>query len=232
MANFVYNTVYFKAEDVDKVKALVCTDENGFDFNAIIPMPRSLNVVAGSVTAQAMQYNMFGETANLHMEYPDEDDMPQEEMFFDGSTHPRTWNEFVLFASIVEKNKELYGHADWYDWRNRYWNVKWNACDVSWDGGTVSFYTPWADPDPVFLKLSEMLGIEFTVECEEESLAYCSVAVYNNGDCSREEAEGLRGLVLLGQDREDIIARYSEWYDGEEEEMAEIEKELDMLGIH
>lgn len=238
MPNYVYNTIHFNPEDAEKVKALVCSDDREFDFNRIAPMPESLNICSGSCTSDAWAYLTKGYTDDLKKRYPDEGESPDPSYFwtpdestpFRGFPNPKTLPELKVFAEIVRKNKDEYGCTDWYDWHCNYWGTKWNACDPCWyTGCDVSFDTAWSDPEPIYMELAKKLGITFTVECEEESLAFCSVTTYSPDGKDEEVAEGIAGLVLLGQDRDDIIDRYSDWYD--EDEMKKLNEELDALGL-
>ena len=225
MPNYVYNTVTFRPEDVDKVKALVCNNDEPFDFNKIIPMPESLNITSGSPTYDAMKY-LAGKLDEL-TKYPDEGEEPDPSFFSEmdtlGYRSPQTLPELKVFAGIVKDNMEKYGCTDWYTWRNMHWNTKWNACDAYWVDNVCHFDTAWSDPEPVFLELSRILGISFTVECEEESLAFCSRAGYENGEkvCEQVE-EGMAGLIMLGADLGDILARYDP--ETKEEEQALIDE--------
>lgn len=228
MPNYVYNTVRFAREDAAKVRELVRTDKNAFDFNKIIPMPESLNIVSGSSTYDAQRYVKGEDMGDLRKRYPEEGVEPDCRIFIGTERSPKTMPELRAFAILVEENLEKYGCTDWYDWCSRYWGTKWNACDASWSGNSVWFETAWSDPEPVFLKLSELLGIRFTVECEEESLSFCSITDYENGEkVSEEVADGIEGLKLLGLSRDEIVERYEEWLD--DKEMEELNKSLDLL---
>lgn len=231
MPNYVSNTVTFDRKDVDKVKRLVMSDVCEFDFNRIIPMPESLKIASGSCTFDAMcLFNGVG-LDKLKERYPDEGEEPDPAVFYNPpyKRSPKTMPELRVFAQLVRENKEKYASSDWYDWAYSNWGTKWNACDPRWSDNVVSFDTAWSDPEPVFVQLAKMLDITFTVVCEEETLAFCSITTYSPERKYEERAEGVAGLVLLGHDREDIIARYEGWCD--DEGMAELNKDLDKLGL-
>jgi len=229
MPNYVSNTVTFAREDVDKVKRLVMSDDSEFDFNRIIPMPESLKIHSGSCTFDALCLSNCADLDRLKERYSDEGEEPDPSVFYPYARDPETMPELRVLARLIQFNQDQYGHGDWYDWACEKWGTKWNACEPYWSDNTVSFDTAWADPEPIFVQLAKLLGITFTVECEEESLAFCSITTYSPDGKDQETAEGIAGLVLLGQDREDIIARYEDWYD--EKEMEELNKELDALGL-
>lgn len=229
MPNYVYNTVTFAHEDVEKVKKLVVTADRAFDFDRIIPMPESLKIVSGSSTFDADRL-LKGEAVSAEC-YPDEGEEPDPSVFYNPpcEKYPKTLPELRVFARLIKSNQDQYGHGDWYDWACANWGTKWNACEPYWSDNVVHFDTAWSDPKPIFIQLSKLLGITFTVACEEEGLAFCSVTTYSPDGYDRESEEGIKGLVLLGQSRDDIIARYEDWYD--EEEMEKLNEELDSLGL-
>ena len=224
MPNWVSNTVIFKSEDVEKVKALVTTADRAFDFERIIPMPESLKIVSGSTTHDALTY-LSGVDLDKLKRYPDEGEEPSPSVFYGYERHPETLPELRVFAMLIAYNKAKYGMTDWYDWANAKWGTKWNAHESMWDGYTVVFDTAWSDPEPIFIELSKLLGITFTVRCQEESLAFCSITEYSNGEKTWEDsAEGIEGLILLGFSKEEVI----EWYgDDCVEEYPELKEEID-----
>ena len=89
----------------------------------------------------------------------------------------------------VDNDREWF---NWYDWRCKFWGVKWNACDTYIeDDDTISFDTPWCAPLPVLLKLSEMLGdVEMEVNTYDGD-DYHGVwhLSFKNGKCFKEEWE-------------------------------------------
>jgi hypothetical protein len=62
----------------------------------------------------------------------------------------------------------------WYDWNNRNWGTKWEACDseiTSESEGSVTygFRTAWAPPEPVFREMvRQHPGLDFEIKCVEE----------------------------------------------------------------
>ena len=62
---------------------------------------------------------------------------------------------------------------NWYNWNNKYWGTKWDACNVDVDiAGTVatySFETAWAPPVPVFYAMVEQFTrLSFELYYKEE----------------------------------------------------------------
>ena len=213
MPNWVFNRIVFNTDTAERVKTLVelkdlvMSENSPFDFNRIVPMPESLKICAGSVTDDAEDLLAGRE---LRIEYPDMGEEPSPEYFYDYKS-PETLPELRVFARIVQSNKEKYGCADWYTWCRKNWGCKWGAASAYWEStNEVTFDTPWCSPEPIFLKLSEMFDIPFTVYCEEESLAFCSVTEYEDGMVVYEACEdGVEGLKLLGYPKDEVIDRYS-----------------------
>lgn len=94
----------------------------------------------------------------------------------------------------VIRNIQLYGASDWYDWRVKNWNTKWDAygfeksTDYS-QGKGLAFLTAWKEPAPVIRKLSEMYpDIEFTHQWADEHMTqYSGEAKYVAGEQVKHE---------------------------------------------
>lgn len=93
------------------------------------------------------------------------------EEFIDNGDKPITHND----------GKEWF---DWYEWRYRYWGVKWNSCRTFIDGDDcVIFDTPWGSPRLIFEALSKRFpDREINVLAEYED-GYVYDMVYLNGEC-------------------------------------------------
>lgn len=64
MPNWVQTDIYLhgKEEDIKKVLELVKSDESEFDFNKLVPMPKTLNLPAGGHDSQSIQYAISKKT--------------------------------------------------------------------------------------------------------------------------------------------------------------------------
>lgn len=85
------------------------------------------------------------------------------------------------------------GHTpnNWYEWNNREWNTKWDACDTytgEVENGSlgISFNTAWSIPEPVFLAMVE--------QHPELSFAFRSVEEQGWG-AEYEGEDGVLGLT-------------------------------------
>lgn len=95
-----------------------------------------------------------------------------------------TWN----LGRQAFQNNQKFGLPDWYDWRWKHWNTKWDA--GGYDKNTdysqcdkLVFRTAYQEPAPVIQKLSEMFpDIEFTHQwAEEQMVVNCGTAKYKAG---------------------------------------------------
>lgn len=98
----------------------------------------------------------------------------------------------IFRGNLGQKEKELYGKNNWYDWSVANWGTKWNAYEGNemyrWRKGRllyegVSFLTAWSAPFPILLKLSEMFSdVTITHYYADEDIGYnCGKFVYKNG---------------------------------------------------
>lgn len=129
-----------------------------FDFNKIIPMPKSLEITEGSEADRAMTC--------YEAEKSQEEEIKNRYHLTD-----QEFQRYKELGKIYSDNEKKYGYRSWYGWRNANWNTKWNACDASYTNGVLYFETAWDFPTPVMKKLSEMypdITMIFEVEYEGE----------------------------------------------------------------
>jgi len=89
-----------------------------------------------------------------------------------------------LLQHIIPMNESLLDGGDWYDWRLDNWGTKWDIYETQCnriDANTLSmtFYTAWSPPIPVFDKLTDM-GYEINARYLDEGWMY--VGEYVDGD--------------------------------------------------
>jgi len=73
---------------------------------------------------------------------------------------------------------------DWYKWRNKYWNTKWNAYDsyihIGTNTITFVFSTAWSIPWPIYEKLVKEYKYNFEVQYADEDIGHnCGRLIYN-----------------------------------------------------
>lgn len=101
--------------------------------------------------------------------------------------------EDIYRGNLSQKEKELYGDRNWYDWCRANWGTKWNAYGYE-DGfdysqsNPLEFLTAWSAPHPVMQKLSEMFPeIEITHEWADEDIGMnCGRHSYLGGERTEE----------------------------------------------
>lgn len=141
-------------------------DVTSFDFNKIIPMPESLNMVSGSIETlaiEAVNRRLSQRRYGFQQKYS-QPQMSDEEYQQRIKSHEKTEEELLDLGLQYISNKVKYGATSWYDWCCDNWGTKWNAySNEQEDEDTISFETAWSNPEPVMLKLSEMYP-EATIE--------------------------------------------------------------------
>lgn len=169
MPNWTSNNVRIKGSKADilAIKELLHTetkDSEGtytreFDFDKIIPMPKELWLVSGSITDMAIEAAKTKKCPD-YMTFPYNITMP-------GDTEKTIINNLDDLIALGNKyldNIKKYGASTWYDWAYGNWGTKWNpssseVSEVNTDSDTESyivydFNTAWNEPTPVFEALS------------------------------------------------------------------------------
>lgn len=162
MPNYVTNIIRMegKKEDFERVLEFIASDDAEVDFNRIIPMPKSLNVTAGSLQDQSIavyNYVVKEDDSKLQsmMSYP--------WVVKEGIKTVKELSDYFIakekdIVKIGEQyvtNIELYGCPTWYEWCNRYWGTKWNAGEPWTCEDSFGFETAWSSVPELLLKLSE-----------------------------------------------------------------------------
>lgn len=99
-----------------------------------------------------------------------------------------------LLQHIIPMNEALLDGGDWYEWRLDNWGTKWDIYETHCtriDANTLSitFYTAWSPPIPVFDKLTDM-GYEINARYLDEGWMY--VGEYVDGfDWSTADVESI-----------------------------------------
>lgn len=76
-----------------------------------------------------------------------------------------------------KRNKEKYGHTDWYEWRVANWGTKWDACGIDItdmdDRAMIIFETAWAPPSAFLSWYAEQNpDVLFCNHFEEEGMSF------------------------------------------------------------
>ena len=159
-----------------KTKALKPNQKGrAFDFNQIIPMPKSLDIISGTVTDNGMQYLLL-KAKNTTIGWTDSDHKLVERM--EKNRDSENKEERERFAESIKLGRKAlsnivkYGYPTWYEWCSKNWGTKWNAYDIEDSDlpNSITFNTAWRFPYPVIQKLSEIfpdVTIEFVYADED-----------------------------------------------------------------
>lgn len=61
----------------------------------------------------------------------------------------------IYRGNLGNKEREMYGENNWYDWCTSNWGTKWNACDAELTENGFVFDTAWSCPHKVIEQLSK-----------------------------------------------------------------------------
>lgn len=219
MPNWVKNRLTITGPETNKVIENITTKENDetfLDFNKIIRMPESLNIVSGSLTDNCIELYLTylnPDIKHFGQEHKDKElfenlkkafckqkifktfqgrmSASDIENFMKNSNNEKfkTTEDYINYALQAYNNICKYGSMDWYNWRIENWGTKWNACETEIQDSAIYFETAWGDVRNLVEKLSTMFPEnEFIYEWSEEQIGiYCGQAVIQNGKFSVNE---------------------------------------------
>lgn len=204
MPNWVRNKLTIDSQDFEKIIKSVIDKNNEFDFEKIIPMPKSIKITSGSITHDCV--NLYMNSIKATDEYAknlktlqkykqDVKDLTEIEaskmiekyigdnVFFDKDKKLNNREDVLNFGKQIVLNYQKYGFPDWYSWSIFNWGTKWNASETCILGDTISFETPWSSPINVITKLSSKYpDVQFTLDFAEEQMSInCGSIKFQNG---------------------------------------------------
>lgn len=203
MPNHVKNIIRLSGEqsDIDKVLAFVKTDESLFDFNAIIPMPKSLQILSGGRCTLGLEAYTYRKNGNVT-------DAKIGERFsilidlYETNGSGQSLDEYIdiliqqgkcdlNLGMVAFDNLQEYGHTTWFDWCVAVWGTKWNAYCVEMEDNKISFQTAWAAPTPVIEQLANRFqNIEIDHCWSDEDIGYnCGHTIFIGGKTENEYIE-------------------------------------------
>ena len=90
--------------------------------------------------------------------------------------------ENIFRGNLGQRELELYGKNNWYDWSWENWGTKWNACFAEVYGNSIAFETAWSPCSPVISALAEQFPeAEFCYRYEEPGMLFCGAEEYRKG---------------------------------------------------
>ena len=152
------------------------------DFNKLLPMPKELDIEAGTRTDQGLKLvqEYHHTMADLERQKPGLTaaeyalsfhqckDLYRKKRMAD----PMTW----ALGEQAYNNVQRFGSPTWYEWCSRNWGTKWNAYDfqpLREDSDTMVFFTAWSSVP----KIVELLSKEYpeqtiTYRWADENIGY------------------------------------------------------------
>lgn len=177
MQNHVRNVI--KMQGITELPLFTTCDDGtkAFDFNKLIPMPKSLELEAGSLEDVAIEAALrkLGKGTTM-----------SDERYAERRKHyaKATDEELEKLGLQYISNSILYGHTTWYHWCIENWDTKWNAYDnKTVNNGCIKFSTAWSSPEKVIEKLAEKYP-EAKIEhwwADEDTGSNTGYKAYENG---------------------------------------------------
>lgn len=147
------------------------------DFNKIIPMPESLDILSSSEGSDGMKY-LLGMSGNSLERKAYQGTSHYKKMAEMESENPDRFEKCMEIGRQYLHNIASYGHPNWYDWRLANWETKWNAYETQMTApNVIEFQTAWSG----VTQLMSILASKFT-EVEFEYLYADENIGYNIGD--------------------------------------------------
>ena len=235
MPNWVQNTIKVKGpvKDVDRLLELV-QGESDFDFNKIIPMPTSLNTVAGGRDQESVIYYLSdrltrSDTAivcdrkcqaiikEMNMFSSVSSALNRLKMMIENQSE-QDLNDLYETGKQYYENYVRYGHTSWYGWSIDNWGTKWNACEVDVKEYAeakntieiaIYFQTAWSMPEPIFTKLAGMFPtLTFYGEWADEDIGNnCGFWGADSGNISFTDVEDVEfACNVWGYDPDEYLS--------------------------
>lgn len=153
-----------------------------FDFNKLLPMPKELNIEAGSRTDRGLKLVREYHHALEELERQKPALTPAEYVLSlrqckglyreKRIADPETW----ALGEQAYSNIQRLGCPTWYEWCNRNWGTKWNAYrsrPLREDSDTMVFFTAWASVPKIVSLLSKKYPEQtITYRWADEDIGY------------------------------------------------------------
>lgn len=213
MPNWVKNIINVsgRPSDIDAFIEKVKGERGEFDFDEIIPMPKSLNITSGNITDISILYYISDRLQKTPKEIKENPDVEClgfifrtiEERITDCRDGIEKGNldadELYKNGKTYVDNYHKYGAVTWYKWCNRNWGTKWNACEaevsrISPSSCTIYFETAWSIPEPIINKMvADNSRLKFNGKWADEDLGNnCGTWTANNKVVSYDENNDAR----------------------------------------
>ena len=118
--------------------------------------------------------------------------------------------ENIFRGPLGQKERDMYGADNWYDWSLKNWGTKWNSYDGDWyvEGRSIQFNTAWSTPEAIYRALIKKFpNLDFNVKFADEDMGY------NCGEFSYNSSLGELGFWEPDNDNEGLEFACQVWYD-------------------
>ena len=169
MPNYVKNRITLLErgkEIVEELKDVLSKNDKGelsFDFNKLIPMPKSLDIESSSsmddyfkvyLNTEIDNQKTFDKLIKLSLKntfFTKKEDyiLTEEQINKICEKEKLSKEEILKLGKQVADNLLNYGSKDWYNWCIDNWGTKWNACDSEIYDDTIEFDTAWDFAEPI-----------------------------------------------------------------------------------
>jgi len=203
MPNWCQNRVTLRgaAEKLKEIAAAIKDEEREFSFARILPMPDALKGIQHGGTV-----------------LPD-------------GTYANTWKGVGDGARALGEGEAAdllakYGAVDWYSWRNRHWNTKWDAGNpvLTEEPGKLiyDFDTAWSPPLPVVFALAQRFPeVSVTHAYIETGMMFGGLDTFTDGQLDETfESEDVDELRVLSEWHTDVLSYFDEPEEQEKQETA------------
>jgi len=174
MPNHIFNTIKFKKENREKFAKFM--EEDSFDFNKLVPMPKELKEIGGDCGEKeeiVKEWEEFTKDVQINPANVDEyiekfrnevrenpEKYPVSAKSVNLEPEEREWGGTFVpdfqYQMYRIAGKVKYGFESWLDWRS----VNWGTTREAWGTGIsdegLSFTTAWDTPLPIFEKMANL----------------------------------------------------------------------------
>lgn len=155
------------------------------DFNKSIPMPKELEIEAGSTGETGLRvYRQYRKAVSQIDPPMAEADAVALEKQYRADIGEEAWELGKAYYDNIQK----YGAPTWYEWRCKHWGTKWNAYDCVTDmepsEHTLSFFTAWSSVAPIVKAVSARFKeVDILYRWADEDIGHnVGEALYRDGD--------------------------------------------------
>lgn len=207
MPNHIFNTIKFKKENREKFAKFM--EEDSFDFNKLVPMPKELKEIGGDRGEKeeiVKEWEEFTKDVQINSANVDEyiekfrnevrenpEKYPVSAKSVNLEPEEREWGGTFVpdfqYQMYRIAGKVKYGFSSWYYWSIANWGTKWNAYETEFDEEYLYFKTAWDTPLPIFEKLAELNpDTQFQVKYyDEDTGRNCGIIEYRPDFLSSED---------------------------------------------